>query len=263
MRSAILVLTVAAAIYAPAAANAITIRPTKQTCPVGGEVFDFMQVGSYSAFGARPDGRAYGVLTGLPMPECPGNHLVMFRPFKPEEIGRLASLIESPTYRGLVVDGTPTSRAAWLAQALGDPPREVAVRALVASWDADGQPETKRRLQRDFIAAMEGLGPLSDDMNSWWLRARRANAHRELGEFAIALTQAEAETQALAANATMAPDDRGDLAAYLAEIAIVVRRHDASAEPLDMVPDSIRHERCAALASKRGAAQPPGICSRP
>jgi hypothetical protein len=258
MRNTILVLTLAVALFAPAAANAIMVQPTRQTCPVGGEVFDFMQVGSYSSFGERPDGRAFGMLTGFPMPECPGNHLVMFRTFKPEEIERLKSLIESPAYRALVADGTPTMRAAWLAQALGDSPSDVAIRLIIASWDEDDRPEIKRRLQREFIAAVDGLAP-----GFVVLEARRANAHRELGEFAVALAQAETATRDLAADITGRPTERQDLADYLRRLKIVIRRHDASAEPLDMIPDSIRRERCKALGLKRGAPRLPKICSRP
>ena len=245
----------------PRAAHAITVTPTKQTCPVGGEVFGFSAVGSFSTFGARPDGRPYGVLTGFPMPECPGNHLVMFRPFKPEEVERLKTLIASPAYRALISDGTSSARAAWLAQALGDPPREIAIRLLAASWDADDQPQTKRRLQRDFVDVADGLDPLPGDVDSLWLLARRANTHRELGQFATALAQAKALTRTLSADANVKPDERQNLATYLSQLEAVIRRSDSSAEPLDMIPDAIRRDHCHALGAK--AAKPPKVCSRP
>lgn len=82
-----------------APATASTFFEVAKTCPVGGEHFSHSELGSISTFGAMPDGMPVGSgYFPVPMPECPGNGLVMYRDFDDSEIAALRAIVDSDEY---------------------------------------------------------------------------------------------------------------------------------------------------------------------
>ena len=82
-----IVLSVAVVLASAGSALAATPYQADAVCPVGGEKFKYTSTGSWSTWGERPDGKPYGSwIFPSPLPECPGNKLVMYREFSPVEI---------------------------------------------------------------------------------------------------------------------------------------------------------------------------------
>ncbi len=154
------------------------------TCAVGGEEFTFTTTGSYSVYGSRPDGKPYGSwVFPLPMPDCPGNGLVMYRTFTPEEIAVLESYLASEEFAAIRQESS-YYRAAHIARQLeteGDlAPLWLLMRA---GWQVDGDETAKARYQREFAQAVAALSGDASSADRITLNFRAANAWRELGDF--------------------------------------------------------------------------------
>lgn len=208
------------------------------TCPVGGERFTAITTLTYSIMGRRPDEKPYSELPfPRPMPECPGNGLVMFADFTPAETEQLGKWIATPTYQGMRATESPFYRAYWLAKKIGRPDADAIELLLPAIWsakeedrDAPNRPRTSR-YQRTLVAAVESVnGSVSVD-DRVWLQGQAANALREIGEFA------EAERMRKRAEEAIPHTTRPALATYLQKLKIVIARKDRSDEPLDMIPE--------------------------
>lgn len=275
----------AMAIWFALAATACADTPIlfRLECPFSGESLEFR--GSASSppfaalapisarrFGARPDGRLYG--RPIESLQCPGDGLVLYRPFDEAEFGRLRALIASPEYRAMIGRERPSYLAAWLERALTANARNHAWLLLQASWQADDDPELKARYQREFIEAASAVPAAPDDPEWIELQGRAANALRELGRF----DEARARLAALDASPfdvkipepivrkytlpvepppSPQPSDGGllppvlevvndaeirdaearrALFTFLSGLAAVIERRDPSSEPLDMMP---------------------------
>ncbi|WP_395333921.1 hypothetical protein WBP06_08905 [Novosphingobium sp. BL-8H] len=208
------------------------------TCPVGGEKFTAATVPVYAVFGRRPDGKPYSeVPFPHPIPQCPGNGLVVFDKFTAAETAELAKWIETPVYQAMRGTESPFYRAYWLARKIGRPDADALGLLLPAIWQAKGddrndnrRPRT-RRYQQVLIDAVEQLPasvPLEDRV---WLQAHAANALREMGDYA------KAETMRRRAETALPQSIRPDLATYLQQLGKVIARHDRADEPLDMIPE--------------------------
>lgn len=251
--------------------------PQATTCPVGGEQFDAPQLMHYSTFGSMPDGQPIGSIAfPILLPECPGNGLVIFAKFTPEQVKKLGPVVASPAYQALRKSESSYYRAAWLADAIGEK-RQAAWLMLSATWEAknaDAAGERARRYGAAFAASAMALPVDAKDFQSIALRARAANALRELGQFE------EAET--LRASIVIAPDvggadknaaeNRTGWAGYLAKLAGPVARRDASRQPIDMMNDRDAVFRClgAEVAVRYKRPAPPPLtafeseyCARP
>ncbi|MFM7378896.1 MAG: hypothetical protein ACKO1O_12345 [Erythrobacter sp.] len=248
---------------------------TKVTCPVGGEKFTFVTTGSYSTFGERPDGKPYGSWTfPLALPECPSNHLVVYRGFKPEEVAPLTALVKSRDYKALKRE-TPYFRAAWLAERMDrTDPLAGPFLLLRATWETDGDPETKARYQRAFAAAASARPVDPADTASLILRYRLANAYRELGEAALA----SAALGALPMGALDVEVPTGDDVPYAVQSDAKTRRYllgmiprmraaiaagDTASEPLDLMDPDFVAGRCADMIEEDAAAPLPDHCNDP
>lgn len=221
------------------------------TCPVGGETFDAPALMHYSTFGALPDGQPEGSIEfPILLAECPGNGLVIYDEFTPEQVTRLAPLVSSDAYKALRGAESSYYRAYWLADALGD--RKQAARLLLsATWEAknaDPAGEQARRYNAAFVAAAMAFPADMKDFTSIALRARAANALRELGRFD--------EAELLRAAIVVAPDaggtkedaaqNREGWAGYLKKLAVPIARKDPARLPIDMMPDREVAFRCLA-----------------
>ena len=231
-----------------------TPYPVKMTCPVGGEKFTHTDTMSSSTWGARPDGKPYGSwIFPHPIPECPGNRLVVFKDFSKDEIKTLTPLLETPAYRALWAD-TAYYRLAWLARELGVKDVDAGWVLLQASWQTDGDPARKARYQREFVAAVDAAsGP--DDLSTLSLQARAVNAERELGEFDAAGARAGAMKARIAAvSAKPADPDQADnfkgLGDFVTRLQLAIERKDAASEPLDLITPRVAADRCLDLEEK-------------
>jgi hypothetical protein len=219
------------------------------TCPVGGETFDAPALMHYSTFGALPDGQPVGSI-GFPilLAECPGNGLVIYDEFTPEQVTRLAPLVSSDTYKALRGAESSYYRASWLADALGDR-KQAAWLLLSATWEAknaDQAGERARRYNAAFAAAAMALPADAKDFASIALRARAANALRELGRFEEAEVLRTAIVLAPDAGGTeeKAAQNREGWAGYLKKLAGPIARKDSVRLPIDMMPDREVVFRC-------------------
>jgi hypothetical protein len=229
-------------------------------CPVGGEKFDAPALMHYSTFGAMPDGEPIGsVQFPTLLAECPGNGLVIFDAFAPEAVAKLGPLVASDAYKALRRTETSYYRAWWLADALGKK-EQAAWLLLSASWQAkqaDPAGEQARRYNAAFVAAARALPSASTDFTSIALRARAANALRELGDFTQAETLRASITIYPAAGGAEGANNRAGWTGYLQALAGPIARRDDSRNPIDLRGKQGAY-RCieADLASKRGDAAP-------
>lgn len=235
------------------AASAGAPYPVKMKCPVGGESFTFTATMSYSTWGHRPDGKPYGSWEfPQPVPECPGNRLVMFTEFSKAQIKALEPLLSSPEYKALA-DETTYYRMAWLAKALDLPNTPTPWLLLQASWQADGDAERKARYQREFVAAADAEPVKVGDLGWLSTQARAVNAERELGAFDAALARIKRIREPAAPAAPQPNEDgqaaaeRGGLMTFLELEEGAIARRDVSAEPLDLITPRIAAQKCIAM----------------
>lgn len=227
-----------------------TPYPVKMKCPVGGESFVFTDTMSYSTWGRRPDGKPYGSWEfPKPIPECPGNRLVMFTEFSKAQVKALEPLLASTEYKALAGD-TSYYRALWLAKALNLPDMSAPWLLLQASWQADGDAERKARYQREFVAAIDAEPVKAGDLTWLSMQARAVNAERELGAFDAATARIQRlrdQLQAPPADPKASQGDaneRGGLASFLKLEEGAIARKDVSAEPLDLITPRIAAQKC-------------------
>jgi hypothetical protein len=205
---------------------------------VGGERFTAVTTPVYSIMGRRPDEKPYSeVPFPRPVPECPGNGLVMFADFTPAEMAALARWIATPTYQAMRTAESPFYRAYWLARKLGRPDADAIELLLPAIWSAkaEDRADPRRphaaRYQRVLVAAVEVVPANVSVDDRVWLQEQAANALREMGDFAAA------ERMRRRAEASLLQTTRKPLASYLRKVKAVIARKDRCDEPLDMIPD--------------------------
>jgi len=235
--------------YIGCSANAGTPYPVKMKCPVGGESFTFTSTHSMSTWGRRPDGKPYGSWEFPdPVPECPGNRLVMFKAFSKDEIKALKPLLASDAYRALG-DETTYYRIGWLAKALNVPNIDYPWLMLQASWQADGDEARKARYQREYVALVDAAPP--GDADTWVDRqAQAVNAERELGQFDAAARRIAAIRQNASWPASKpgeearSREEREAVLSFLELEERAILRKDASSEPLDLITPRIAADRC-------------------
>ncbi|PCD02145.1 hypothetical protein COC42_11790 [Sphingomonas spermidinifaciens] len=238
--------------------------PAPMTCPVGGETFAPYQATHYSTYGERPDGRPYSYMPmPLPVPECPTNKLVVFDDFTPAEVETLAKLIAAPDYAALLTTDNAFYRGYWLATRL-QRPSDLSLGLLNAAiWrETPGHGQREKgdavraaRYRETLVREVERLPAGVAAKDRLWLQARAANALRELGRF----EEAEAmRMQALTLAGSVPETSWQD---YLERLAPVIARRDASAEPLDMIPQEEAGRICMDETDLSDFAR--SVCARP
>lgn len=271
MRVVLLLLGCAAAVAAAAPAAASTYAPTRKTCPVGGEKFDFMALMSISTFGELPDGMPIGSgIFPIRMPQCPGNGLVMYRDFDAAAVQRLKTIVGSPAYRTLRKTETSYYLAYRLALDLGDDSAPWLL--LSASWEAKnaGAADQMRRYDEEFVARVAAMPASSTAFRSIALRARAANALRELGRFREAeqLRAAIVIDPAAGGSEDGAEQNRKGWSEYLARLADPIARGDSTRAPIDMQGEREASFRCLEPVRKQHPGPPlsafeTSYCARP
>jgi hypothetical protein len=189
-----------------------------------------------------------------PMPECPDNHLIVYREFTPEEISQLKTLLQSPGYLDLK-DRPQIYRAAWLEKSLKPQSESYPWMVLQAAWtESNGSPERADYL-REFAQIAAAKPVKIENMDSIVLQMRAANAWRELSDFETAISTLDALP--LDTLAKGLPDDpeeikkldeeagtRWNMLDYIKRLRVVISRKDSSAEPLDMIPPREAASQC-------------------
>lgn len=267
---------IAVLIAVPAVAS--TYFTVRKTCPVGGQKFKFQELGSISTWGALPDGMPVG--SGefpIRPPQCPGNGLVMFRDFTRTEIAKLIPHVQGDVYRGLRAAGeTPYYLAFHTARMLGDADTEWLL--LSATWEAKnagpGSVARAARYNAEFVDLVKARATNPADFESIAMRARAANALRELGRFdeAEALRAAIVIAPDAGGTSEDAPANREGWAKYLRDLAAPIARRDTTRVPIDMMTEDYAAYRCLEKeqAAKHDLPEPPALtefevqyCARP
>lgn len=208
------------------------------TCPIGGQRFSAVTTNMWSITGRRPDEKPYSeVPFPRPLPECPGNGLVLFSSFTPTEVAELERWIATTTYQSMRKTESPFYRAYWLSMKIRRPEADSIEQLLPAIWEAkeqDGKDPRRIRTTRYQRALVGAVGRISSNVSlddRIWLRSQAANALREMGKFDAA------ERMRQTAEADLPHTTRPALSDYLQKLKAVIARHDRSDEPLDMIPD--------------------------
>ena len=192
---AVLIIICLFAIAPPAIAT--TWYEKEFTCPIGGEKFTALLMGSNYSIGQRPDGKPTGGPAPGPLIECPDNGLILLQEdFTDAQKAILAKAIASEEYQQMRKEDTPYRRAWWLRKKLDHPPLDLVFALYFASWETDENPARKRRYQNDFARAAMALERTQDNHISWfWLNIRALNALRETQQWDDAKKQLNAINQ--------------------------------------------------------------------
>ncbi|MEO7178584.1 MAG: hypothetical protein ABIW83_07055 [Allosphingosinicella sp.] len=237
------------------------------TCPIGGGSFKYQpSAAAQVVLGERPDGRPIGgVKFPLALPECPDNGLVLYKDYDSGEVAKLEPLVASEAYRALRKADTQYYRAYWLMREMGVGPELYLWALLQASWEAEGNPELRKRYLEELVEASAKVPTRPADLNWIGMEGRSINALRELGRFDEALARldkvplaalrspvpASASTPA-SASAPESPQARvrRGWRTFFTAIRPAIERRDPSPEPLDLLPRSVAAGRCIDEAGK-------------
>lgn len=238
----------------------------KFVCPVGGEKFKGYVVASYTSWGNRPDGRAYGTLPVHPIVECPKNGMLLFDDnFTAPELQILESVVPSAEYQAMRNTETPHFRAWWLMEKVGRDPYALAWQLLQASWESDADWERKVRYQVAFVnhASKLKLGnqPTDKDKDLWFMyKLRTANALRELGHFdkALALLAELDKPEFL----PLDPKEAEGAKKFIENLRLLCKEGNPSPEPANMIPADYAAYRCESAGEGLTASERP-ICDDP
>lgn len=274
MSNRLKVLACSLALLVATSGAATTYAPVTMKCPVGGEKFDHHDMMSDTTWGQLPDGTTLGAAQSYPvrLAQCPKNGLVLYREYKRPELASLSTLINSPEYAELRARELPYYRAYWLARKLGDP--DVVWLLLAATQEAKNEKNDVlvARYQQEFVDAVGALAFDGKAKASIALAARRANALREMGQFAEAATALRSIVidEDAGGTASDAAENRDGWRAFISQLAVVAARGDRSRAPIDMIGEREAVWQCAAplMARTKDSSLPLGdferqFCARP
>jgi hypothetical protein len=179
---------VAGAILTSQGATASTSYEATITCPIDGQPFRTIMVGSNFQSGMRLDFKPIGVLVApYPYPVCPGNGFVMYQnTFSDEELNTIRPIVLSDEYRRLRAENTDYFMIAYVKQRLGANQYDLGNTYLRASWEAEVSASARideyRKLAREaFDNSLSGKRTRTEE---WWTATVLATEmDRLLGNF--------------------------------------------------------------------------------
>ncbi len=235
--------------FSAAPVGASTYFEVEKVCPIDGEKFSFLELGSISQWGSLPDGMPLGSgYFPIQLAQCPKNGMVLYRDFDAPTIQRLKPVIKGEAYQALyAAEETRYFLAYHIARELGDP--DAPWLLLSATWEAKNEEPAGARARRygeAFVTLVQSLPFDPTRLDSIALRARASNALRELGRFE--------EAEALRSAIHIAPDaggqeqeaeeNRQGWKNYLARLALPIARREQSRAPIDMIGNREAAARC-------------------
>lgn len=230
-------------------AGASTFTPEKKICPIGGEKFTVQSLMSISTFGAYPDGMPFGSgYFPIQLPQCPKNGMVLYRDFDAAAVKRLAPVVAGSAYQAARRTETRYYLAYLLAQALDD--REQSPWLLLSAWweakNADPAGPQAAAYGAAFVDLVATIPADATSMENVALRARAANALRELGRFgaAEALRRSIVIAPKAGGKTEDAAENRAGWATILAALAAPIARADATRQPIDLMGKDWAVRRC-------------------
>ncbi len=160
------------------------------TCPLGGEKFQALTLGTHSTFGAYLDFKPISYMDlAIPLPVCPSNGFVLYkRDFTDEEISKIKVIIETQDYKNTFKEkNTSYYLFAKISKELKDPKVDLWGVLLKATWEAHscGNSEKYKKYATEAIeAAKEELKTTKiQDQNYWFLSFTIPELYRRIGEF--------------------------------------------------------------------------------
>lgn len=186
--AAITAATMAGTMLASHNATASTSYETTVTCPIDGQTFTTIMLGSYFQSSMRLDFKPIGALiTPYPYPVCPGNGFVMYQDrFSNEELNALRTIVLSDEYRRLRAENTDYFMVAYMKQRLGANQYDLGNTYLRASWEAERLALARVDEYREFAleAFDKSLSGKSTHTEEWWTATvLAAEMDRLLGRF--------------------------------------------------------------------------------
>ena len=256
------VILVAAAIFVLSTpVLATTFAPVDKICPVGGEKFSSLEMMSTTTWGQLPDGMPLGVGPNpAPLPQCPGNGLVIYKEFDEASIPKLSAFVMSDAYQAQRADSTPRYLAYLTATELGDEESRPWL-LLGATWEAkNGHMDALATRYMNELVKLVELKPLEPTkLESIAIKARAANTLRELGRFEAAesLRASIKIADDAGGNEPDSKDNREGWAYYISSLAAPIARGDSSRDPIDMIGNRLAAERCFSAERKVVVGDPP------
>lgn len=192
------IFAIAAALASVAAAHATTLFPVERVCPIGGEKYQSVEIGSTSQFGMRLDLRPIGPAAHLPWTECPNGFVVWKdeKEFTKEEIAKLTPIVASEPYQRMRKEHVTAYRVVFLRRALGESDTALAWLLLKAAWEAEDS--NREALRQSYLgeahAAMiaRAQASASHDEDWWAVSIVAAEIDRQRGRFAESITALDA-----------------------------------------------------------------------
>ncbi len=168
-------------------------------CPIGGESFKALFLGTHSTFGLHLDWEPVSYMRfPVPIPVCPSNGFVVTKDkYSNEELEKLKKVIESKAYKDIYVQKHATFYLyAKLKELGGEPDGDSWWLYLNATWEADNCKDKDRYRQyalETIAAAGRRRAKLKDSEELYWtLKLITAEMHRRIGDFKTAQELAEA-----------------------------------------------------------------------
>jgi hypothetical protein len=183
-------------------ASAITTYTVNATCPLDGKLTKEMRYGSYNFNGRRLDTKA--ILLGspqvLPFPVCKEDGFVIYKKsFKPEELEKARSLVETAEFRLASKIHTNHYLAAIEAEFLGESQFVIGHLYLTASWESEESRfgarnnvtiQTLEYIAKSLLHFSNYLESHNNRDDRWWFaQLISANIERKLAKFQDAIAR--------------------------------------------------------------------------
>lgn len=159
-------------------------------CPLGGEEFEALALGTHSTYGVSLDWESVSYMRfPVPIPICPSNgYIILNEDASDDEIERTTAVIESPEYQSLYAQRHATYYLyAKLTELLGKNEEDRWWYYRQATSEADLCEAPERYRQYALATIVEGerkMAQLSEAENEYWtLSIVIPNMYRRLGQF--------------------------------------------------------------------------------
>ena len=159
-------------------------------CPLGGETFEALRLGTHSTYGVSLDWEPLSYMRfPIPIPVCPSNgFIVLDEEMSSDEVSRVSSVVESTTYQSYFLERHATFFLyAKLSEMLGEDAENRWWLYRQASSEADLCQSPARYREYALLTIEEGEARLADltshDNEYWVLSVVIPNMYRRIGDY--------------------------------------------------------------------------------